>query len=380
MKICYIGDAESIHLQRWIKWFADKGHEIHLITSSAHPEMNVTTHLIGDEMRRGKFLNFIRKMIQTKKLVREINPDILHAHYVFGSGTSGAYSGFHPFIISPLGSDITIDSYNFIKRLFIKYALKRADIISMVEGSIKKRLIELKCDPERIKPLRISNVDTKKFHPSRKDFAFRDILTDNNDFLVMNARSIRPIYHIELLIRAIPYVIEKIPSVKFLLVSFNPDYTYENQIIELIRELRIEDKVRIIFSIPHLKMPDYLASIDLYVDTINSFRHAESGEKCPGIGTTTLEAMSCGTPVLIANENPKNKGKCPFVPYHPMNPEDLARQIVNLLRNEELRNSVKERALAYACEVGDENKVMRKWEIAYYELNFIMTKGDKEIE
>jgi len=30
MKICYFADAQSIHTQRWVKHFAEKGHEVHL--------------------------------------------------------------------------------------------------------------------------------------------------------------------------------------------------------------------------------------------------------------------------------------------------------------------------------------------------------------
>lgn len=32
MKICYIGAPQTIHLQRWMKYFIDKGHEVHVIT------------------------------------------------------------------------------------------------------------------------------------------------------------------------------------------------------------------------------------------------------------------------------------------------------------------------------------------------------------
>ena len=33
MKICYIGEGTSIHVQKWVNYFAGKGHEIHLISS-----------------------------------------------------------------------------------------------------------------------------------------------------------------------------------------------------------------------------------------------------------------------------------------------------------------------------------------------------------
>lgn len=32
MKICYLADANSIHTQRWVKYFAERGHDVHLIS------------------------------------------------------------------------------------------------------------------------------------------------------------------------------------------------------------------------------------------------------------------------------------------------------------------------------------------------------------
>jgi hypothetical protein len=31
MRICYVADGTSIHTQRWVNYFAGKGHEVHLI-------------------------------------------------------------------------------------------------------------------------------------------------------------------------------------------------------------------------------------------------------------------------------------------------------------------------------------------------------------
>jgi len=32
MKICYIADAKNIHIQRWVTFFAKRGHEVILLT------------------------------------------------------------------------------------------------------------------------------------------------------------------------------------------------------------------------------------------------------------------------------------------------------------------------------------------------------------
>ena len=58
MRICYIGDAQSIHMQRWVEWFANKGHEIHLISrdeGNFAETDNIKIHLLNGH---GK-INFI---------------------------------------------------------------------------------------------------------------------------------------------------------------------------------------------------------------------------------------------------------------------------------------------------------------------------------
>ena len=49
MKVCYIGWGDSIHMQRIVKWFMRKGHEIHLITCRPIDLDNVVIHDIGCE-------------------------------------------------------------------------------------------------------------------------------------------------------------------------------------------------------------------------------------------------------------------------------------------------------------------------------------------
>ena len=76
-------------------------------------------------------------MIQTRKLVWEIKPDILHAHYIFGYGTFAAFASYHPFIVFPWGSNMAVDpEKSLFHRLAITYTMmcfsplmKKGDLI-----------------------------------------------------------------------------------------------------------------------------------------------------------------------------------------------------------------------------------------------------------
>jgi len=72
MKICYFADAQSIHTQRWVKHFAEKGHEVHLISFTNAEIENVNFHYIGPFIRIPYFSilgSLILKFIKIKKLI-----------------------------------------------------------------------------------------------------------------------------------------------------------------------------------------------------------------------------------------------------------------------------------------------------------------------
>ena len=84
MKICHIGWATSAHNARWVKWFADRGHDSYLITDQGEIE-GVKTYVIpksfGDELgprwKRYMKLSFNIAWIQEMKYpIRRIR--ILH--------------------------------------------------------------------------------------------------------------------------------------------------------------------------------------------------------------------------------------------------------------------------------------------------------------
>jgi CheY-like chemotaxis protein len=76
MRICYVGNASSIHLQRWVKWVASRGHDVHLITDFPIEIDDVKIYSIEHKKRSGVKI-FISKMRETKKIVKEIKPDLI---------------------------------------------------------------------------------------------------------------------------------------------------------------------------------------------------------------------------------------------------------------------------------------------------------------
>ena len=376
MKICYLADARSGHVRRWVEYFA-KEHEIDLITlaytkkedtfvpEEVYEKMGVQVHKVSKKM---PFLLFAPFKI--RRLIKKIKPDIVHAHYVTQYGFCGAFSGFHPLIVSPWGSDIAVDpDKSILKRWLVEYALERADAVSGEGKVMKSQLMTLKCDEDKIAPLRIASVNTNEFHPSKRSESLRKAMGAENDFLVIDTRPLIPLYHVDVFIHAIPFVIKKIPNVKFIIVSRTGKEPMKHRIEELARKLAIEDKVTCIEVVPHSKMPEYLASVDIFVDTFVNISNNKVISKGNGIGIIVLEAMACATPQIIADRIEVRSGELyQGLTYRPLDYQDLANKIIELLQNEKLRERIKKESRDLAMQIGEKNIVMKKWEDLYRKL------------
>ena len=118
MKICYTGPlGRTHHTERWMRYFAEAGHEVYLISSgelSGDDIGNVKLHKLkgfSPQIRIISFLlNFIPFMIQFKRLIKNINPEIIHAQCITNITLLGAISGLHPFVVTAWGSDVLIAS------------------------------------------------------------------------------------------------------------------------------------------------------------------------------------------------------------------------------------------------------------------------------
>jgi len=366
MKICYIGDATSGHTKRWAKWFADRGHEVHLISAFPASIDGVTLHLIGNKTK-GSPVNFLRKAFQTKQLVKKIKPDILHAHYVFGYGTFGAFAGFHPFIITCWGSDISRDPdrSKFIKSA-VKYSLKKADVIHVGDIYAEKRVRDLGI--QRVKFfIQALGVDLNSFNPDKYSEELKKELNINK-YMVLCARAWKTIYNVDILIKAAPYVLKEIDDVTFVLLRGGP---LENQLKKLAKELRVEQNFIFLGKvIVHNEMPKFYASSDVLVKPYSA---EKSGG---GVGVATMEAMACGTPLLIPEKaylvkQGKSLNDEPWfcgVTYEYKNPKDLGQKIIQILKDEKMRKEIGKKEREIAKKIGNWDKNMKEFEVLYKQM------------
>ncbi len=365
MKICYFADAGNIHHGR-AEGFANRDYEVHLISFKNAEIENVNVHYIGPFIYIPHFsilALLILKLRPIKKLIKEINPDIIHGHYLLEHGFYAVISGFKPMVVSAMGGDIETDiESSKINRLLYKFIFKKADVIHAHNEPAKRRLVELGCNEKKIF-VQPWGIDTHRFSPNAKSQVLKEKLGIVDKYSVINARTLNDSYHVDIFIKAIPQVLKSINNVKFIIGGSGPS---ESKLMQLANKLGVSENVVFLGGTPHEEMSKYLASADIYNDTY----FPTTKKAGAGIGTTTMEAMACGTPQIMA-ERPSIVEQDNFfhgVSYKPDDPKDLAEKIVYLLKNKELRDEIGRKSRKIALEIYDGDKNIEKFEQLYENL------------
>jgi len=343
MKICLIADG-TVHTQRWATYFVQQGDEVHLITYE-QPKIafeGVKLHVLTSFFHN-IYVSFIPRHIKIYFLVKQLKPDVIHAHFISKFGFHAAFLGMSPVLMSAWGDDILIIPY-WSKLLWFltKVSLKQADRIYAVSDDIANKIIrDFKINREYVKVVPFG-VDTELFRPeARKENGKRVIVFSN--------RSFYKVYNIETFIRAIPIVLEYNKNIFFVIKGSGP---FENSLKKLVDELSLAEYVRFIGWTKYEEMPKYLNECDIYVSTALS----------DGTPVSVLEAMASGTACIVTNvggvsEWIKDNVNGLLIP--PQRPDILAQKILELAKDTEKRKIFGKEARQTIIQKGKWENIMK---------------------
>lgn len=326
MKICLLSHALSIHTKRWINYFRENGYEVHLVSYRA-VETDPYFHYYPPQHDHVfyKSYYFLKTFKDIRKLIWQIRPDILHAHYVTSYGLLGMLSRYRPFIVSVWGSDLFVDTKkSFFHRYIIKKVLKKADLVTVMANHMIPKIRELGVDENKIMKVTLG-IDTEKFNiNSRK--------SGNGKIVVLSSRVFEREQNVEFMINALPDVIKTINNVE---VHFYGDGSRRAACMDMVKALGIEQYTIFHGFVPHERMPDCYREADIYVSMSIS----------DGDHVSLMETMACGLfPVVSdipANREWVEDGKNGFlVPLG--NPALLVKRIVEAVKNRQLRMGVRQ--------------------------------------
>lgn len=282
--------------------------------------------------------------------MKQIKPDVLHAHYVTNYGFFGGFANFKPYVITAWGNDVLNVLQNFLlgfaRSFMAAFVLKKADLITADAPHLVQRFINLGFNQQKILLINFG-VDTDKFKPNhaRKQGA-----------TVISTRRLEPLYNVRSFIEAIPQVVKQVPEAKFVVVNTG---SQEHCLKQRIKNLGLSDRVRFIGQVSNNDMPNILNQADVYVSTSLS-----DG----GIAMSTAEAMACELPIIITDNSCNSQWikDGMLVPNNDV--EALSKAIVTTLQTLEAQPSYGQANRTFVMQHDNYQKEMLEMEKTYYDL------------
>ena len=332
MKICFLAPANNYHTKKWCKWFTENGNEVHVVSFIDDEIENVNVHFVDTgasaESGDSQKIKYLLKAKEVKRIVNEIKPDIVNAHYATSYGTVAALSGLKGYVLSVWGSDVyDFPKKSFIHKAMLKFSLAKAKYIF---STSKAMAIETNKYTNKNIEITPFGVDMDLFNPNKKDVNKK--IDADGRFVVGTVKALTPKYGIDYLIKAVSIIRSEYPEIP---ISLRIAGSGENEYKKLAIEQGIDDITTWLGFISQEDAAKEWANMDLAI--IPSTLESES------FGVSAVEAEACGTPVIISDIPGLMEATCPgqsSVVVERKNEKALAKAIVSLFYDEEKRKSM----------------------------------------
>lgn len=258
---------------------------------------------------------------------------------------------------------VSPDSKSFAYRVFSFLALhserfnyKYCDRIVSVTDKLKDELVSLYSVPEEKITVINNGANTDIFKPINQKKAREKLKLDNSKKYVCFVGNLAAWQGVEFLIYSAPYILEKCPGVRFLIVG---DGIMKEKLLEIASEIGVTDKFIFTGRIPYESVPVYINASDVCVAPFIKSRNSKIGLSA----LKTYEYLACGKPIVASNI-PGVKDLIDLsgggISVPPESPEELARAVVKLISDQNMQISMGEQGRKYVIENHSWDGVARK--------------------
>ena len=341
MRLIILADSAAPHTRRWAKWFAHKGHDVHVISFNPDSLPNyepAVVHTLWNYKSNNSILIRALKifiiLFRIRLILNKFPPDLVHAHSAGGYAWAGAIIGFKPFVITPWGTDLLID----IKNSKINYwvtskSLATANLVTTDGLHFVKILESLGVNNNSIY-VRPFGTNLSHFVPGGGGSERQELDIPTNVPVIISTRTLNPVHDVETFINSIPSVHKFYPKARFVLVG---DGIERTRFEKLVDKLGIRSVTIFVGMVEEDRMLTLLQMSDIYVST---------SKLDAGLAASTAEAMAVGLPV-IQTDNSDNQYWTPNgdggILFQNSDSSALSEAILDLLRDEGRRKNMGKR-------------------------------------
>ncbi|MBW2019667.1 MAG: glycosyltransferase family 4 protein [Deltaproteobacteria bacterium] len=278
----------------------------------------------------------IAQILYSLWIIKKGNFDVIHAHWLLPQGLIGIFcKGIFkiPCITTIHGSDIYGFKSPWLKALNAK-VIKYSDICT-ANSKATARAARKICERKNVEIIPMGVEHINLFGKSSNAGIMRRALGINGRVVLFIGRLI-DLKGVDYLIKALPHVLQRCPDIKVLLVGSGPQKEY---LVKLSKDLGLGNSVFFLDKVPPEETLKFysLASLFVLPSIVN-----ERGET-EGLGIVLLEAMASGVPVIGSNvggiPDIIKDGETGLLARQ-KDHNDLAKKMIRLLTDEELRNKL----------------------------------------
>lgn len=348
------------------KLLAEKGHEIHFISSSMPFRLNkVYGNIYYHEVSVNQYSVFqyppydLALASKIAEVAKREQLDVLHAHYAVPHAVCAVLArqmvdGKLRIVTTLHGTDITVLGYDPSLSDMIKFGIEQSDVVTAVSNALVQQTYDL-LDVQKPIQTVYNFVDERVYRKKNVDHLKKEYGIDENDKVIIHVSNFRKVKRVPDVVRAFSLVRKQLPA-KLLLVGDGPEMTVVSR---LVKELGLSDDVRFLGKQDKLDELYSISDVKLLLSEKESF------------GLVLLEAMACGVPCIGTTIGgiPEviEDGKTGFL-CELGNVEEAANKTLRILTDEHLHTYMANQAIQTVYQKFYSGQIVQQYEDIYFSL------------
>ncbi|KAF0818783.1 MULTISPECIES: N-acetyl-alpha-D-glucosaminyl L-malate synthase BshA [unclassified Cytobacillus] len=354
------------------KLLAEKGHEIHFISSSLPFRLkrmypNIFYHQVDvNQYSVFQYAPYdIALASKMAEVIKREGLDLLHVHYAIPHAVCAILakqmSGTDIKIVTTLhGTDITVLGYDPSLTDAIRFGIEKSDGVTAVSKALISQTYDL-IKPDKSISAVYNFIDERIYRKTDSHYLKEEYGINPGEKVIIHVSNFRGVKRVPDVVKAFAKISEKVPS-KLLLVGDGPEMSV---ICRLVNDLQLKDKVLFLGKQDNVEELYSISDLMLLLSEKESF------------GLVALEAMACGVPCIGTDVGgiPEviSDGETGYI-CTMGDITDISRKAAKLLTDEKLLKKFSSQSISLAKERFSAGRIVIQYEELYYEL---LEKGDR---
>lgn len=348
------------------KLLAEKGHEIHFITSEKpfrlnEEQENIYFHQVNvSEYSVFRFAPYdISLASKMAEVIKEHQLDILHVHYAIPHAVCAILAkqmaGTDVKIVTTLhGTDITVLGYDKTLSEAIKFGIEQSNLVTAVSKALVDETMELITPNKEIEVIH-NFIDERVYYKHSNQQLKQKFNIHDDEKVMIHVSNFRAVKRVKDIVRAFHKINLQIPA-KLLLVGDGPEI---EDIKQLIQQLQIENHVLLLGKQQNVEEVYSISDLMFLLSEKESF------------GLVALEAMACGVPCIGTNV-----GGIPEVIDDGINGficdlgniDQIVKKSLELLTDDQMLQTFSEHAMNTPEKKFHSDKIVAQYEQVYFQV------------